>query len=512
MSAVARWFRLTPGVCWWCGLFLLLMGSNWRQVLVNADGDAAWHWRLGEWMLEQRAWIRADAFSHTRAGEAYVSKDWLSEVCIAAAGRWGGWTGIALLAAGVIAGIYSGLWRALVRRGADTVWTALVVGLAVWCSSVHWIARPHLATHALTAVAAWQLYRFHRDRGCNRQLAIWLIALAVVWPNVHGAFLNLFILLGIYLLATGIDWWRQPGARADHAARLRVLGGITVACMVASLLNPYGWRLHLHILEFLRTSEVAWFTREWQSPNFHSAGMQGWLAMVGALVMLTVVARPRYSVAEHLMIVVWGFLALYAVRNVPVFALVVAPIMVEHGSRWWRERGPTAGATVWERIHRRWQAAEQAGHGAGWAVATVVVFVCLAGAGPDLVRNRLATFPMPDRYPVAAVEFLRTNPGAVQGRMFNAYGWGGYLIWALPEHAVFVDGRNDFYGADLLNDYRVLDRAQPGWEQVLARHQVQWTILPRDHPLNALFELAPDWNEVYRDDTTCIYRMASGSI
>ncbi|MCX7915696.1 MAG: hypothetical protein N3A53_05270, partial [Verrucomicrobiae bacterium] len=131
---------------------------------------------------------------------------------------------------------------------------------------------------------------------------------------------------------------------------------------------------------------------------------------------------------------------------------------------------------------------------------------------PTAARSVLAATPLPDRYPVRAVEYLRANPGAVEGPMFNAYLWGGFLIRELPQHPVFVDGRNDFYGAALLKDFRPADRAEPGWDEVLRRYGVRWTILPRDHPLNALLELNARWQEVYRDDTTRIYRIASGSI
>ncbi|MCX7915816.1 MAG: hypothetical protein N3A53_05880, partial [Verrucomicrobiae bacterium] len=371
MTTLARWFRITPTTLLWCGLFLLLALSNWRVVLVNADSDAAWHWRNGEWMLQHRTWMRSDPFSHTRAGEPYVSKDWLSEVALAMAGRAGGWSGVALVAAAVIAGVYAGLWRAMTRAGNHCVWAMVVVALAAWAGTAHWIARPHLATHALTTLAAWQLYQFHLGRRSSRQLAAWLLPVAVLWPNLHGAFLNLFVLLGIYLVATGIERYRQRDHRSEHARRCREFLMLTAGCALGTLLNPYGWQLHAHILEFLRTPEVAFFTREWRSPNFHSDGLHGWLAMVGALVVVALVIRPRFAIVEHLLIVVWGYLALYAVRNVPLFGLVVAPILAEHGSRWLQEQ--SGRFQMLTRMGARWTTAEQRGHGAGWAAAVFVV-------------------------------------------------------------------------------------------------------------------------------------------
>src|SRR5258708_5419172 len=45
--------------------------------------------------------------------------------------------------------------------------------------------------------------------------------------------------------------------------------------------------------------------------------------------------------------------------------------------------------------------------------------------------------------PTKAVEYIRRT--GLSGRMLNDYVYGGYLIWALPEHKVFMDGRADVY-------------------------------------------------------------------
>ena len=110
-----------------------------------------------------------------------------------------------------------------------------------------------------------------------------------------------------------------------------------------------------------------------------------------------------------------------------------------------------------------------------------------------------------DRFPVAAVEWLRTNNAMVTGEMFNAYGWGGYLMWGLPERKVFIDGRNDFYGKELVEEFNTVDDVRPGWDTVLGKYRVGWTILPPKHGLNALLSLRTDWKRVYADDVTVIY-------
>jgi hypothetical protein len=87
----------------WLVVLLTLCLSNWRLVMINADGDPSLHWRIGHWMIEHRAVIRVDQFSHTRFGAPLISKEWLSEVIFAAADDRLGWNGAVLVGALLIA-------------------------------------------------------------------------------------------------------------------------------------------------------------------------------------------------------------------------------------------------------------------------------------------------------------------------------------------------------------------------------------------------------------------------
>src|SRR5438045_3539719 len=95
----------------WLILFLFLIADPQRTKLVSGDGDANMHWRVGEYMLETKQVIRTDVFSHTMPGAPIVTKEWLAEILFALAGRAGGLTGLAVLAAVVIASTFALLHR-----------------------------------------------------------------------------------------------------------------------------------------------------------------------------------------------------------------------------------------------------------------------------------------------------------------------------------------------------------------------------------------------------------------
>jgi len=502
-----HWWLPSLTQCIWLVFFLGLLLTHWRQVLVNADGDPCWHWQTGNWILEHHAILRNDPFSHTCALAPMTSKEWLSEVIFAMAGKALGWNGIVLIAALLIATALALLHRQLLAEGSDVLIATLLVLLAARTCATHWLARPHLYTLLLVVIFAWQLRWFDRDRVRPWQLFARLVPLAVLWANLHGGFLSGLALIGIHLFGNAVRWFADDAAaRATARRRVTTLLILGSACGLATLVNPNGWRLHEHIFDFLRTPYQAFFTNEWTSVNFHSGGMDGLLLQLLLLGVLLITLRRSLSVTDLGLVAFWLYAGLLAVRNVPIFALIVTPILAEHFSAAVSDARPL----LWTRPFRRLSADiaalnRRAGHITLPLLA--VALMLLIFSKPALLGGQplIDTTAMTNRFPVAAANYLRNHPQIVHGEMFNDYAWGGYLILYFPERKVFIDGRNDFYPPSFLHDFSAVNHLAPSWESVLAKYHIGWTILPRDHPLNQLLALHKNWRLAYADDVALIY-------
>ena len=86
-----------------------------------------------------------------------------------------------------------------------------------------------------------------------------------------------------------------------------------------------------------------------------------------------------------------------------------------------------------------------------------------------------------NRYPTGIAEILKEV--SLQGRMFNPYGWGGYLIFSLyPDYQVFVDGRTVLHGGALLRDHYTILHENPGYQTLIDdKYQFDFMILPKEH-------------------------------
>ena len=126
---------------------------------------------------------------------------------------------------------------------------AAVTLAALICSKLHWLARPHLFSFLFLVLFHYLLEHWRR-RGGRR---LWLLPpLMLLWANLHGGFAAGFLLLGAYLVGTAAGMI-GAGTEACRTARGRMaeLLGVAAACLAATLVNPYGWRLLLFPLKLV---------------------------------------------------------------------------------------------------------------------------------------------------------------------------------------------------------------------------------------------------------------------
>ncbi len=488
-------YRFMPSISQWIGLLILIgsMSVLWRQAMVGSDGDACMHRRVGEWMLETGQVMRTEVFSHTHEGRPVIIKEWVAAILFALAGRWDDLFGMCLLAVVTIAVTFSLMHRQLLREGNDLMMSTLLVLMACWASSIHWMARPHVFSFLLMFVWNDALRRLERDARFGPVLAV-MMGLMLVWVNTHGAWLAGFFVLAAYWLGAAIEWATLAGTEAGHQARAR-LGRLTLigaACAVVSLANPNGAVLHWHNAQFLQSKFFTGWLAEYASLDFrkaHSLGFMAWLALT--FLVLTVL-RPRLRPSAMVLMAMWTYFALYAGRNVPLYVIIIGPVIA-----------PALSDCVGGRLRavsERWKAMSLASR--GWPVVAALAALWWA------VTPKETVMPV-DRWPHGALAHVRSLPERYRGNMFNQYLYGGYLMWYLPEHKVFVDGRADFYGESFVKEFDRTARLKPGWMDTFEKYKIEWTLLPVEHRLNTALSLLPGWERTYADEVAVIYRRRS---
>ncbi len=445
------------------------------------DPDTFWHLAVGERILEERQVPAGDAYSFTAPGKSWLATEWLGEVVMAQAARWGGPPAATALLWTLAAAFFLLLY-ALARMRSGSAVAAFLACLAMLPLAASLLTlRPQLIGHSFLVLLLIALERFRQ--GSTRLLFL-LPAMFLIWVNTHGSFfLGLCVLAG-YGIAGLFPAFRLGGVTSVPwtAEQRRRLFVVLALCVVVLPLTPYGARLATYPLEvaFLQPVNVA-IVSEWQPMNFGFPWGQIFLAMLLLIPIVETALRPEHRLEQFGLLLFAATAACLHRRFALLFIVVFAPYLAAVLSRW---------IPAWMHQGRSWLnvAALPA------AIAALVALFPSSAAIDQAVAQR---------YPAGAVRYLRENPVSVP--LLNTYTWGGYLIWAFEgKRKVFVDGRADLYEyAGVLSDYHDIRQLRSTAPALLDRYGVGACLFDRESAL-LTYLFAAGWKPVYHDEMSVL--------
>ena len=195
----------------------------------------------------------------------------------------------------------------------------------------------------------------------------------------------------------------------------------------------------------------------------------GFGAVMVLLGVVLLVAR-RGTIEDALVLAAFSAAAVVASRNVPVAALVAAPVLA---------RGLAGLGTI-------------DGARRGVVPAVAVVAVVALGVGMVAAAAQRPAYDL-SAYPEHEVTWLQDH-GLAPGRVAAPDYVGNYLEFRFgPRASVFVDDRVDVFPAAVERDYGVLLRGSAGWPAVLARDRFDAVVWPRHDALASLVAHDPGW-------------------
>jgi len=428
---------------------------------VLLDGDTYWHLAAGEWMIDHRRVLTVDVFSHTYLGRPWLSHEWLAEVLMAGVYRLGGWTGLVTLF-GLAAAATVGVVGARLRQTLSpiTILVALVLVLGLLAPSL--LTRPHLL--ALPLLALWTVILL-RARDAQAAPSLLTPLLMLLWANLHASYALGLGVMAVFAFEALVD------GRQKAWPVIRAWAPVGLLSLAAAMLTPHG---PAGLLYPFQTSAMATLGAivEWRPADFTRPGPFEIAVLATLFVCLR--AGVRVPVIRLALLLLLLHLALQHTRHQAVLA-IVAPLLLAQplAEAWGRARTTEAGP----------RAALLA------FAAIAVAFIGLRAAVPHVRRDDAAT-------PATALAHL--PPGVAERPVFNAYRFGGYLIFRGVRP--YIDGRADMYGDEFFAAYlHARQGGGPTLDRLLARHRIDWTLLEPGEPMVARMDAMPGWRRVWAD-------------
>ncbi|MFH2203525.1 MAG: hypothetical protein ABIJ96_10450 [Elusimicrobiota bacterium] len=486
-----------PDRRWDVAAWLLLL-----PVLLHPIGnpDIFWHLKSAEMILQSGVLPRADFFSYTLLGTPWIDFEWLIQLIYYGIHSAAGFPGLLALKAAML--VMSALpvwalaelyrlsrpqraalllfWGALMLARSDLkpeTFSIILFTIQLWLLEARRLGRIKAPHPAFAAAGAFLYFAF--------------------WANLHPAFVSGLILLAAY----GLE--RPRETRRENAA-------LITAAVLGTLLNPYGSGIYQVLWEHGRAMPaISRFIFEWQPPRFDNPyDIPTWLLIAAAAAaMITQVSWGRRPPASHLgAAAVFCALFLLHSRN-KAFLIPVGLMILADAAR------PVA--TWLRRMHLRL--------GRFLLILFVLSYLAYVGhyANPELLRYGAYAIGL---QPVGAADFIeRELPTLRKRRIFNQWGWGGYLSYRFhPEIRVFMDGRYIFH--PFLDKIAQAHESPVAWQNFLGAHDIEWLLVRNNRetvqipaqfkeeetrviriPYQPVYYPSRRWALVYRDRQAVLY-------
>ncbi len=431
------------------------------------DADIFWHLAAGREMIAH-GFLHTDPFAYTLPSPRWIDLHWLFQLLCYGLYLAGGLKAVLLFKLAAIAATAALL--CLTHRSKLYVpVTALLTCLLVYAMRYLLCVRPVIVT--LLFMAAY-VFLFERARRTGKRKALLLcLPLQILWTNSQGLYPIGFFIIGTYWAEGALMWVR--GRRGRPVFEMVLLAACAGSCFV----NPYGFsglafplRLFGRIAPSARnlyslaiSENVPLFSLTGYDSIYRTVTLA-----VAAIAVLLFILNRRKCVASHILLFAgFGWLALSAVRNVPLFFVIAVPIVGANVS----ELLQSGFAARLSTGKRRILAFEAIALGALTVGALFVSHLSVVSLYPP---NRVVS---PFRFPEKIADYLKETP--VPGTMFNDLRYGGYLIWRLyPQEKVFIDTRLIIRPPEFFAGYLAISEHPELFDRVAEKFNITQVILP----------------------------------
>jgi hypothetical protein len=462
--------------------------------LTHSDGDLAAHIRMGKVILDTGELPRHSLSSVTAANEPLVAHAWLSEVLFAALFSVGGLALISVVT-GIIVGLtHAGVAQFLRKRDVDPRWALAAAFISLSVSSTHWLARPHMFSILGVALTIFLL-----ESRAKHRLPLFAL-LFIVWANLHGGWIYGLVMISAYVVGDAMEMRVSGVERTRWSAALRADALALVTAAAVTLVNPYGWGLHREVFGAATSSDLARQMAEFLPPDFQTLAPLPFLFALLLTIALLSTAERRLSAPRLIVLVVSAFFALRSFRNMALFGVSAWPLVALHVSNAWPRNGrPFQWFSEIARLDRTARAGLYA---VPVALALVLLGINNGRIGNvGLIRNAFS----PAHFPVSAVS--RARAANLDGPVFEAWEWGGYIMNAWPAARLVVDPLE--FNDATVRAFSEIDAVRPGWKNEMRRWNVRTVIIRPDSRLALTLENDPEWKVWYRDSISAVFRPAT---
>lgn len=509
--------------CFYFFIFCLLLRNSFNYL----DPDFGWHLKVGQEMMQTGSVAHANNFNYILTGD-WVDHEWLSNFLTFFIYQKFGYIVLSVCFSLLVVFtlIILNIFVEMRFPKSSFLLISLIQTLGLVAALPHLGVRIQELALLFLLLLLIVLYLYTKYR--RPLILVSLPLLICLWACLHASFLIALFLLGSWFLLKIIEkcllrfWphacWDLSGVLSSR--ELLTSGAAIGLSLAATLLTPYRLGLYSFLNGYNNTVYQS-YIHEWLSqfsfPFFYLQLLYLALVTLALILYLYYAFRHKYfkiNLWNLFLVSLFIVLSFKSRRHFPLMFIASFIFLIE-------VYGALLGVTVRRSLN-------------SW-LKTLLFFCLLLVSLSQLLGAKVTNSPFLsfcDDYPCAAVEFLKSQPSSYSQHLLNNYAWGGYLIWVDPQRSLFIDGRLpqvELAGHTYLEEYLDFYKKDSDIGAKLKNYQITLVLIPnkdkelkaqnwekivfgiKDEELQArnylreYLESAPDWQIVFRDNTSVVY-------
>ncbi len=466
--------------------------------------DIWWHLKTGEIIALIEYVPTFDPFSWTVTGASWVNHEWLFQVF-----AWHIYSlfeihGLIIVRFIIFCALVYIFYRLIKDITHSTIASMCAMIILIFSIAHRVMMRPFFFTFLFVVSFLYLLHRYQQ----NKKAWLWLMPIITIpWINLHAGGLLSIAILGAFSAGETIDTlisqWRT-GITPLAKSKLYYLWLLTLLCILACTLTPYGIRTLLFPFEHFDMENILKFTSEWipisdaRVSKTLATNLYEFLSYLLPLLYLINLKKLRIS---HLFLTIVSIYLVYqGSRFTCHFMFINLPLAFYYSHPLGRYLGQYTqfkGCRQWIYL----------------TLFTLISFFCIRYGVISTITGHTAgelgireadSFIAPK-----AVSFLDRNH--IYGKNLNSMAMGGYLIYSRwPREKVFIDGRTPIYGDLFFKKWMYSSTRIDYFSKLDQEYQFDYLIFPAhsvwgNRPLHYYLWKLPHWILVYAGQDAFIY-------
>lgn len=425
------------------------------------------------------------------SGLTYHNARWLYTIVVALFYNNLGFFGIYLFT--VITSIIIGLvmFNSLLKRNNNLLLSFFVTLVSMEFLFGAMVARAQTVSYLFLFLEVVFLEKLLKDN--NKKYIIGLIIVSVLTANMHTSIWPMTLILFLPYFAEYFvhKIFKNSKVLYSESNNIKLLTITFIIIALTGLLTPLGLLPYTYMPKTLTGfSSVFIFELQMANPINNSI----LFILLFLYIIFFIFIRKKIKISDIFMVFGLSFMAIMAIRNIPLFIIICSISLSRLISDNIKECNNLE--YVLDRVYN-----------SKLFISFITVFtilVCFA----FIYQNKDREYVDHTLYPIKAADYIVENLDIDNMRLYNDFDNGAYLEFRNIK--VFLDSRSEVYckefnNTTILEDWYNVKRLRVDYKKIFEKYNFNYILLYNKEPLNSVIPGDKEYKKIYNDDYYTLY-------